>query len=352
MTPSGVRSSPGYGIATLASLTGLSQDVIRVWERRYSVLSPGRSSTGRRLYNEEDLARLRLLAQLTGQGHSIGTLASLSVEQLTALLPPPPSDDEGLAAARTCAALLEAFAVFDRDRAVRLLGRASLAFSSLVLCEQVLGPALDALGEGWVQGRVSIAQEHAATSIIRAHLLGLFQGISVPPSASVSVVATLAGEGHDLGALFVALLAAEAGQRVVFLGGSLPVSEIILAVESTRASRLMLSLVAQPMDEAQAQLDSLSSEVAPGVTILVGGRGASRLRLPARCRCVGLASLWSLSFLAALSLPGEGLVLLPFRDHQADQREVGVESAVKRHTEQALVRQAPQDMLARGANQH
>lgn len=186
---------------------------------------------------------------------------------------------------------MEAFSVFDRDRAMRLLGQASLAFSNLVLCERVLGPVLEEIGQGWAEGRISIAQEHAATSIIRAHLLGLFHSIHPPPSAPVSVVATPAGEGHDLGALFVALLLAEAGRRTIFLGGSLPIHEIIQTVVSTGASQLMLSLVAQPAGEAEEQLELLASEVAPGVAIFVGGRGALGLRLPARCCSVALAAL-------------------------------------------------------------
>ncbi len=284
--------SPGYGIATLASLTGLSQDVIRTWERRYKALSPGRNDTGRRLYGEADLARLRLLAGLTAQGHAISTLAPLTADQLLALTPSRDlTDDDERAAARTREGLLAAFMSFDGDRAARLLGRASLAFDPLALCERVLGPVLEEIGQGWSEGRISIAQEHAASSLIRAHLLGLLQATHAPPSAPVCVVAALAGEGHDLGALYAALLAAQAGQRVVFLGGSLPTSEIARAVEQTGASRLLLSLIALPADEAREQLETLASVIAPGVTLQVGGQGALRVPLPPRCKLAGLASI-------------------------------------------------------------
>lgn len=284
--------APGYGIATLASLTGLSQDVIRTWERRYKALSPGRTGTGRRLYGEADLARLRLLAGLTARGHAISTLAPLTTDQLLALTPSQDlAPDDERAAARTREGLLAAFTSFDGDRAARLLGRASLAFDPLALCERVLGPVLEEVGRGWSEGRISIAQEHAASSVIRAHLLGLLQTTHPPASAPVCVVATLAGEGHDLGALFAALLAAQAGQRVVFLGGSLPTSDIARAVEQTGASRLLLSLVALPADEAREQLETLARVVDPRVTLQVGGRGASCVQLPPRCELASLASI-------------------------------------------------------------
>ncbi len=70
---------------TVARLAGIPAATLRVWERRYAVVSPPKTGTGQRLYTTEDLRRLRLLRQLTQRGHGISTIANQSLEQLHAL---------------------------------------------------------------------------------------------------------------------------------------------------------------------------------------------------------------------------------------------------------------------------
>ncbi len=71
-----------FEISAVARLTGISSHVLRVWERRYSVVDPQRSDTKRRQYAQSDIQRLSLLKTLVDNGHTIGTIASLSTEQL------------------------------------------------------------------------------------------------------------------------------------------------------------------------------------------------------------------------------------------------------------------------------
>lgn len=71
-----------FEISAVARLTGISPHVLRVWERRYDVVSPERSETKRRQYSQTDIQRLSLLKTLVDNGHSIGTIADLSMAQL------------------------------------------------------------------------------------------------------------------------------------------------------------------------------------------------------------------------------------------------------------------------------
>lgn len=71
-----------YEISAVARLTGISSHVLRVWERRYGVVTPRRSETKRRQYSQSDIHRLSLLKTLVDNGHSIGTIAKLSTSQL------------------------------------------------------------------------------------------------------------------------------------------------------------------------------------------------------------------------------------------------------------------------------
>ncbi len=69
---------------------------------RYGAIAPSRSEGGDRRYSEDDLERLTRLSALVGQGHPIGTIASLSNDALDDLLgssqPIAPAADEPLQA--------------------------------------------------------------------------------------------------------------------------------------------------------------------------------------------------------------------------------------------------------------
>lgn len=71
-----------YRIGTVASLTGISVERLRAWERRHA-LSPAHKSGKTRFYSKPQLDRLRLIKHLIDQGHPISSLAPLSHEQLT-----------------------------------------------------------------------------------------------------------------------------------------------------------------------------------------------------------------------------------------------------------------------------
>lgn len=75
---------PTYRIGTVARLTGISPDTLRIWERRYSVVDPMRSAGGGREYTAGDVERLQLIKQLVDSGDAIGSIAGLDTEALIA----------------------------------------------------------------------------------------------------------------------------------------------------------------------------------------------------------------------------------------------------------------------------
>ena len=72
-----------YRIGTVSSLTGISIERLRAWERRYN-LSPAHKSGKTRYYSRAQLERLRLIKHLIDLGQPISSLASLNTEQLKA----------------------------------------------------------------------------------------------------------------------------------------------------------------------------------------------------------------------------------------------------------------------------
>jgi len=87
-----------YQIRTVAMLTGLQEHNIRTWEKRYNLLEPKRTPSGRRLYSEADVQYLALLRQLVDRGHPIGSLVTMPRAELTDLLNRDGSNGAGSAA--------------------------------------------------------------------------------------------------------------------------------------------------------------------------------------------------------------------------------------------------------------
>lgn len=81
-----------YRSGVAARLAGLPVETLRVWERRYGVSTPQRSARGQRLYSSAQVRRLSLIKQLVDQGHPIGAMAHLPLEQLQHLAEPLEAD--------------------------------------------------------------------------------------------------------------------------------------------------------------------------------------------------------------------------------------------------------------------
>ncbi len=81
-----LQPRPLYGIGTVARLTGLKPDTLRVWERRYSLGASFKSATGRRQYTQTDLDHLQLVAALVASGSRIGEIAGSERKTLERLV--------------------------------------------------------------------------------------------------------------------------------------------------------------------------------------------------------------------------------------------------------------------------
>jgi MerR family transcriptional regulator, light-induced transcriptional regulator len=277
-----------HPIGVVASRTGLTPDVLRVWERRYGVVEPSRTESGQRLYSDADVERLRLLQQATAQGRNISQLADLGTAELQELVQgdaavvPRLSDPGGVIPADAEAWIgvaLERAARLDAPGLEQLLRRLAAVWGTAVFLESFVAPLFRRIGEEWHEGRLRIAHEHMATAVMRGVLMSLSSELAPSTSSPRLVVATPPGERHEIGALLVAAAAAAAGWRLTYLGVELPAADIALAAEQSGARAVAVSVVL-PGDQRAiaAELLALRALLPADVELLVGGGGAASLR--------------------------------------------------------------------------
>jgi len=281
---------PKHPIQVVAARTGLSKDVIRVWERRYQAVTPGRSDTGRRLFADTDIDRLLVLKQLTDNGWRIGDVAALPDGELQRLREQIASAPESAVSKRgpasesstgesylgRCLAAVEAM---DPGELESLLSAASVAMSMPRLLDDLMAPLLAEIGARWHQGDLRVGHEHLATSVIRAFLDNLRQSANMGASGPTILVTTPSGQHHEMGAQMAAVAAANAGWKAVYLAPSLPARDIAAAVAHLDAKALALSLTF-PADDLHlaAELRFLRQHLPAPMPLIVGGQAAAAYR--------------------------------------------------------------------------
>jgi MerR family transcriptional regulator, light-induced transcriptional regulator len=144
--------------------------------------------------------------------------------------------DWGPLARRLTAALLAG----QERRAQGELDRLAGAIPVLELCDQLLAPALRAIGAAWAANTASIAQEHRATAICERLLTRHMRMPAGRPRAT-AVVATPAGERHGFPSLMAAACLAEDHWRVHHLAADLPATEVAGLAADVGASLAVLS---------------------------------------------------------------------------------------------------------------
>jgi methanogenic corrinoid protein MtbC1 len=275
-----IPAHDAFPLRTVATCTGLTPDVIRAWEKRYGVVAPVRGARGARLYSSADIAHLRLLARVVGAGRAIGDVASLSrsaLEQLVAVRAPDGGAPESSKAVSPheefVTRVMERLASFDEASVTRLLGDAVVALGIRTFAREVVVPLVHRIGERWAAGERSIGEEHLLTGTLRNLLGGLLHGRATTGQAIV--LATPAGERHEIGLLLVALLAREAGIRVVYLGADLPAPEIASAARHARAAVVGLSVVgAGNRARVTREVEALHTTLTRGCELWLGGAAA------------------------------------------------------------------------------
>lgn len=293
MTNSSASAAILHSIADVERDTGLSKDILRVWERRYGFPSPLRDALGERQYDDAQLTRLRHIRRLIDAGHRPGRVVSLPLEALMELNTQaqagriqPRRSRASVAAARDDEVLLHWMQLLLRqdtqalrDALARMLVERGLAR----LLTEGVAPMNVRVGEAWLAGQLAVYQEHLYTEIVQAVLrqaLGqLAQARALRPPRVL--LTTLPGEAHGLGLLMAECCLVLEGCQTVPLGVQTPLPEIVQAAVVGGADIVALGFTAgQNPREVRAALEQLRERLPASVQLWAGGQCPALYRTP------------------------------------------------------------------------
>ena len=265
-----------HRIHRVAKLTGLSKDVIRVWERRHGLVKPSRSSNRYREYSDEEVALLRFVKAQMEQGATIGALAeegrdSLVVRMRVAM---PVFVEEQQPHDRLLDELMGSLDPLDKAGFERRLNGAVAVIPFEEALQRILLPLQRRVGERWHQGQLNVAVEHYVTKLTQQKIFSVMSQLPVNEFGPRVVIGCPEGESHEIGAQAVAYIAATRGCHVYYLGPNLPSADLLAFCDRIKPDLVLLSITeAKSDDEARQQLKELAV-VSAHWPVAVGGLGA------------------------------------------------------------------------------
>ena len=276
-----------HSIQTAAEKSGLTADVIRVWERRYKAISPERSASNQRVYSNDEIYRLTLLRKVTESGKRIGSVANLDTRELESLasdveiaqeIAPEASitDRRSYNYLEVC---LEDILSLNSRNFERHLQQALVEMGLVSFLKELVHPILIKVGNLWQNGNIRTCQEHFASAGIRSFLGRYIVDSNTDQKGPRVIVATPPNHYHELGATMAAVVAATRGWQVVYLGPSVPMEEMVFAADCKQAAAVALSLSFPVIDpQVPDYLTKLRRLLPDETSILIGGSSQSNYR--------------------------------------------------------------------------
>ncbi len=258
-----------YSIGAVSRLSGVPVEGIRIWERRYGLLSPTRSAGGHRKYSDDDVELLRALKALTESGSRIGGFKGQSraaILDAAARLRPANDAADDLVSAAIAAGLAQ-----DAKALAEVLDRPLLLGRATKLALQLYLPLMHKVGELWHAGELDIVTEHFIEKQVtaRLHTMLLNLGRVDGPEA---VLLCPSGERHEAGLLGAAITLAQLGFSPTLLGADLPRSEAERVLRARTPSLLVIAAtLVPPPDEVRGWLQLAAQANQKGVQVIVGG---------------------------------------------------------------------------------
>lgn len=230
-----------YSIKELETLSGIKAHTIRIWEKRYNLFEPYRTNTNIRYYTDNDLKKILNVAVLNRRGIRISNIARLNDLELK---------DEIIKVTRSTKSqdtiidsLIISMIDLDEYKLEAIINKSISKIGIKSTAIDVLFPFLDKVGILWQSGDVNPAQEHFISNLIRQkiisatdHLPNIFN-----PNAKKFMLLLPEGEWHELALLFSQFLLKEANHEIIYLGQSVPYSDVLSTSTSKQFDFILVS---------------------------------------------------------------------------------------------------------------
>jgi DNA-binding transcriptional MerR regulator/methylmalonyl-CoA mutase cobalamin-binding subunit len=266
-------------ISAVERETGLSKDVLRMWERRYGFPKPHRDDNGERQYSVAEVGKLRAIKRLMDVGMRPGKIITLTAAELDVL-----ADARAGSTRDTPAPALErdVLTLIRNHDATAL----SHALANLLMRQglqrfvlETVSPLNRAVGDGWMRGDLQVFEEHLYTEQLQVALRTAINAFPRQNGVPRALLTTIPSEQHGLGLLMVEALLVPEGVQCISLGPQTPLEDIRRAAIAHKAHIVALSFSAAfPVRQAGDALTALRRQLPAHIALWAGGDMTRRVR--------------------------------------------------------------------------
>jgi len=262
-----------YQINDLERLTGIKAHTIRIWEKRYNLIEPHRTTTNIRYYDDSQLKKILNVSTLLENGYKISKVAVLSDDEVNKKIQgiqiQSPSN---LANNAYISDLIIAMLSYDEAGFEKIFSAVVLRYGLYDAMLNVIYPFLAKTGILWISNKAMPSQEHFASSLIRRKLQAAIDGLAAHTKTEKTFLLYLPDdEWHELSLVFSDYLIRKSGYKTIYLGQNVPaknLDELVLKIKPTHA--LTFNISRKKPTDIQNHMSAIKKH-SKHMTFLIGG---------------------------------------------------------------------------------
>lgn len=251
-----------YSIVDLEKLTGVKAHTIRIWEQRYGVITPKRTQSNIRYYQDDDLKQLLNIAILNKNGHKISKIAQMQPDEINETAAALSSIDVSYGAHLD--ALTIAMIEMDELKFDKIVNTHIQQLGFERTMTELIYPFLDKLSILWLTGSISPIQENFISFLIRQKIISAIDQLE-PSEHTTSKKCLLylpEGEKQELSLLFIHFMLRVRNYRVIYLGHDISIPELKIACEIIKPDYIC-AMINSSLETVSIQqyVNNLSNEI-------------------------------------------------------------------------------------------
>ncbi len=268
-----------FSIKDIENLTGIKAHTIRIWEQRYGILQPKRTTTNIRYYDASDLKSALRISMLNNFGYKISRIHQMTDSDMDGLIQKISDADFKLQVLTND--LLEAALAMDMPRFETLINNHVRRFGIEAAVEGLIFHFLEKIGIMWVANHLAPAQEHLASNVLYRKLAVAIDALPQPAEGAKVLLFLPEGEVHEMALMYVHYLLRKSGKIAIYLGPDTPLKEVAAVCEIMKPDYVYTHLTAIAKDWDPARYLKKFTETLQGVNLLVSGGMAHKKAAPA-----------------------------------------------------------------------
>jgi len=280
-----------YSINDLEKLSGVKAHTIRIWEKRYGVITPKRTKTNIRYYQDSDLQLLLNVAFLNKKGLKISKIACLSSSEIKARVAELTDVHEKFE--DQLDALTLAMFEFDAYNFNKILNHNIKQKGFRPTMMEVIYPLLDKISLMWIAGSIKNVHESFITQIVKRKILLAIESLNIEKNANKKkyLIYLPEKENHELSLYYLEFVLKEQGFNVLNIGMGIKSEDIIEASQSFKPDYIFT--IINESYEGKALQDYIDKVLAANTEthLLITGYQVSQQRNQNTFRCTYFDSL-------------------------------------------------------------